>query len=90
MLCQRSYALFKKGYSILTIHGQIFYPHAEPGVPGTPNPVFQPKTPVFTGSRPMEEMKAQPQTFQDPMNLLKASRAIRGGQGGAEPECPGR
>ena len=27
-----------------------FYPHGEPGVPGTPHPVFQPTTPIFAGA----------------------------------------
>ena len=49
-----------------------FYPHGEVGGPGTPNPVFQPRTPVFTGSRPMEEMKAQSQTFQGPDEFVES------------------
>ncbi len=43
-----------------------FYPHGEPGIPGTPNPVFQPKTPVFCGSKAAEEPKAYQPVFQDP------------------------
>ena len=43
-----------------------FYPHGEPGIPGTPNPVFQPKTPVFSGSKAAEEPKAYQPVFQDP------------------------
>ena len=49
-----------------------FYPHGEPGVPGTPNPVFQPKTSVFTGSRSAEGAKPPGPIFQDPDDFVES------------------
>ena len=51
-----------------------FYPHGEPGIPGTPNPVFQPKTPVFSGSKAAEKPKAYEPVFQDPDEFVERSR----------------
>ncbi len=42
------------------------YPQGEPGVPGRPNPVFQPTTPVFSGAKTVAEPRTDAGVFQDP------------------------
>ena len=84
-------ALLKTGYSTLTIHGPIFMHMVSQAVrPGTPNPVFQPKTLVFTGSRPMEEMRAQGQIFRHPDEFVESILQSEQFDEVKEEGCPGR
>ena len=47
-----------------------FYPRGEPGVPGTPHPVFQPTTPVFAGATTAAESRVEERVFQDPDDFV--------------------